>query len=242
MGVEKDANLPPVVILAGGLGTRLRSMVADRPKILAPIDGKPFLYILIQWLKAQGVHRLIFSLGYKAEQVIKALSLYRELDGVRVEYVIEAEPKGTLGGLSLALNRLSVDECLVINGDTFVDLDLNHFLYQHRNRNSAALATVKVNDPSRYGCLTFKNEDVIESFEEKSALQRVHSWINAGIYYFSSEATNVIKTFDKGAIEQEFFSNRKLELAYSKYSDCSFLDIGTPESYGRAAKVLKEYL
>ena len=125
----------PVVVLAGGLGSRLKSVVSDRPKILAQVNGKPFLALLLQWLVNQGVKKVSFSLGYMADLVVEQLLHYADQYSIDISYVIEEEPLGTLGGLSLSLIELDASESIVINGDTFVEVNLTKFLKSMRLKN-----------------------------------------------------------------------------------------------------------
>ena len=234
---------PKVIILAGGLGTRLRSVVAEVPKVLAPVEGKPFLAVMLKWLKKNGLSHVTLSLGYKAEQVIAIIPNLAEQLSMTIDYVVEEEPIGTLGGLSLVLSKTNFEPCIVINGDTFVDIDLEHFYMTHFPSNiDAALALISVDDPARYGTVTVKDEAYIEHFVEKGQCKADSAWINAGVYYLSQSAITKIKSYRSGSIETDFFAEQPELIGYSKYSDTKFIDIGTPESYAQAPLVLKEFL
>lgn len=240
---SKDSHqLPPVIVLAGGMGTRLRSVVSDRPKLLAPIAGKPFLEILLQWLVSQEVSHVIFSLGFESELIISALENSSPFAGLTTSFVVESEPRGTLGGVSLVCEKKGIDECIVINGDTFVDLNLSSFVGYHQGRDQAAIAIVEVENPERYGSVTLKDELYIDTFIEKKQTTARHSWVNAGVYYFNKQAVKSIMSFSSGSIETDYFSDGSVALGYSKFSNTSFIDIGTPESYSGASIFLKDYL
>jgi len=235
-------QLPPVIVLAGGMGTRLRGVVSDRPKLLAPIAGKPFLEILLQWLASQEVSQVIFSLGFESELIVSALENSNSFSGLTTSFVVESEPRGTLGGLSLVCKKKRIDECIVINGDTFVDLNLSSFVAHHQGRNQAAIAIVEVENPERYGSVTFKDEFYINTFIEKKKTTRRNSWVNAGVYYFNKQAIQSIMNFSFGSIETDYFCDESVALGYSKFSNTPFIDIGTPESYSSAPMFLKDYL
>jgi len=233
----------PIVILAGGQGTRLRSVVGELPKLLAPIGNKPFLEILLSWLEHQGAREVVFSLGYQSEKIIKALQQRNNLNKLVISYVVEPEPLGTLGGLSYCLNNKKIEECLVINGDTFVDVQLLDFLNQQRaNKAFSALVTKHVSDTSRYGRIEFKNKTNVLSFVEKDLSIKISGWINAGVYYFSAPASEQISVSKEGSIETGFLARIVDRLTYFKCEYGRFIDIGTPQSYAQAKEVLKEYL
>ena len=233
----------PVVILAGGQGTRLRTVISNKPKILAPIGGVPFLYILLNWLAQEGVKDIVFSLGFGAQQVIDALEKLRGSHQLSIRYSVEPEPLGTLGGLSYTLNQFHLEECMVINGDTFVDVKLSAFIEQQRAINSfSGLVAKFVDDTSRYGRLAFKNETYVASFVEKNSDLQTSGWINAGVYYLSSQAIDLVMKNSFGSIEINFLSKYVDLLTYFKVKQGRFIDIGTPESYGQADSVLKEFI
>lgn len=233
----------PVIVLAGGLGSRLKSVVSDRPKILAQIEGKPFLAILLQWLVSQGVSRVTFSLGYMAEQVIEQLLLYKTKIPLEITYVVEPQPIGTLGGLSLALNKQNITESIVINGDTFVDVNLAQFVNDMRAKNSdMGLVSIQVNNVSRYGQVLLNDDGMVNEFIEKESNNTSAGWINAGIYYFSADTINKLVKCHSGSIEYDFLIPHCKQLKSFKVTQGRFIDIGTPESYQQAPLVLQEYI
>lgn len=234
----------PVVVLAGGTGSRLRPVVDQVPKILAPIGDQQFLNILLGWLKHQGAQRIIFSLGYMADQVITALSESSLANQLHIDTVTESESLGTLGGVSFVLRELGVEECLVINGDTFVECDLHSFVTEQRENDTfAAILAKHVTDISRFGTVSFKNgsrnDDRLASFVEKQPTNHSPGWINAGVYYFSAAAAVELKVFTKGSMEVDFLTPNVHRLNYSKLESGLFIDIGTPESYQLAPTVLQ---
>lgn len=221
------------VILAGGLGTRLRSVVADRPKIMADVNERPFLTYLIEQLARAGATEVTLCLGYMARYVQDYFgSSYGQ---VRLQYSVEHEPAGTGGALAIADPLLESDTVLVMNGDSYVDTDLSAFIDWYRDRQcSAGILCVYAKDTSRYGSIEFGDNDAITAFREKRG-SKGPGWINAGIYMI---ARSEITTFPRGAkysLEREFFpSLLGEELAGFKASG-RFIDIGTPESYAMAS-------
>ena len=140
-----------IAILAGGLGTRLGGVLPDRPKILAPINGKPFIDHLLQFFIGQGARHLLFCLGHRADQIIARLQSVGSL-GAEIETVTEPEPLGTAGALANAATRFRASPVMVVNGDTLVEADLNAFLSSHfaSNADTSILCT-QVDDARRYG-------------------------------------------------------------------------------------------
>ncbi|MBP8765462.1 MAG: NTP transferase domain-containing protein, partial [Ferruginibacter sp.] len=123
------------IILAGGLGTRLRSVVADVPKCMAPVSGKPFLAYLINALQNQGIEKFIFSLGYKSEIILQYLA--NEFPNLNTQIVVEKEPLGTGGAIRLACEKVAGDDVLIFNGDTFFDINLKTFSAFRHTQNAA---------------------------------------------------------------------------------------------------------
>jgi len=245
MFMQKVSSIDiPIIVLAGGLGTRLRTVVKDSPKIMAPIADKLFIDILLVWLESQGATSVVFSLGVMAEQVIEhidKINLNND-SSMHTDYVVEPKPLGTLGAVAHCLREKNIDECLVMNGDTWLDVDLISFVKkQQYNHAKQALVCKKVDDVSRYGHIDFLDEHFIRSFNEKQAHLQQPGWINAGIYFFSSCAIKILKEHKVGSIEVDFLANCK-SLSYFKVDNGAFIDIGTPESFKIAPDVLKEYL
>lgn len=235
----------PVVVLAGGLGTRLRSSVPDLPKVLAPIVGKAFIDILLSWLEKQGVERVVFSLGYKAKMVKEHLDKVREKHAINISYVIEHEPVGTLGGLSLALTKLSESNAIVVNGDSWVDVNLADFVRLTKDE-ELSLVRHYVDDVSRYGSLELDSNDFILSFREKQNKltegNTKYGWINAGVYFINERVISDILSFSEGSLEEKILANSRYPIKSFSSTGKGFIDIGTPESYSLAPEVLKEYL
>ncbi len=234
-----DAELADIdiVVLAGGLGTRLRSVVHDRPKILAPVGDRPFLDHLLAFLHEQGARRIILALGVMAEQVEAHLER-SPLDGLDIVTSIEPEPLGTGGALVNTSRLLRSDPFLVMNGDTFVGADLRAFVMTATALpNEAALLAVRVEDASRYGRLVLDRDDRIRHFEEKGEASG-EAWINGGIYLFQRHLLDRLKTRQKCSLERDLLEALEPGTIMAVRSDAEFVDIGTPESLALAPHII----
>ena len=224
--------LDTVIILAGGLGTRLKSILPETPKCLAPINNKPFVGLLINYLKNQGVTNFIFSLGYKSELVVNYLR--DEFGDTNIDYSIEDEQLGTGGAIKLALSRVLSDDVLVINGDTFFNNNLNLFYIFHKLNNSKfTIALTKVENNNRFGSVVLNDKKEVTDFFEKNQSSSV--LINAGQYIINKVEFLNYNTENKFSIELDFFQNnsiKKVIYGYEYISD--FIDIGIPDDLIRA--------
>jgi D-glycero-alpha-D-manno-heptose 1-phosphate guanylyltransferase len=227
------------IILAGGLGTRLRAAVPDLPKPMAPIHGRPFLEHQMDYWIAQGVTRFILSVGYKRELIEAHFgTAYRKY---AVTYAREEEPLGTGGGLLLALAEAQTESILVLNGDTFLEVVLESLCAQHAAKQAQltiALRRVPHND--RYGEVLLNADQAIAAFSAKPSGSE--GIINGGVYMMQREAILSLgwKAGDKVALEQDLFPallDRKLNIFGVEYPG-AFIDIGVPEDYQRAASLL----
>jgi NDP-sugar pyrophosphorylase family protein len=241
MKADADTARVQCIILAGGLGSRLRGVVPDRPKILAPIDDRPFIDYLIGWLMGQGIRRLVFSLGYKAEMIQAYLDVNTN-PAVEIKSVVEPEPLGTAGGLILACSAIDSDPVLVLNGDSLIDIDLSAFLAAHRSKGAdVSIVTVQVPDGSRFGNLEIDADDYVRAFREKDPSGDGQTgWINAGIYAFSASALEDLKQLRRGSLEHDFFALRPDRFLYAYPSHGKFIDIGSPESFSHAGDWVRD--
>lgn len=150
------------IILAGGLGTRLRSVVSDLPKCMAPVNGIPFINFVITYLKNEGVDRIILSLGYKSEIVIGHVEKAFTGTGLEIVYVIEESPLGTGGAIKLACSKVKGTNVLILNGDTLFNIDLEQFSEFHReNEADFTVALKEMRQFSRYGTVEIDNSSAI---------------------------------------------------------------------------------
>lgn len=222
-----------VLILAGGLGTRLRSLVADRPKVLAEVAGRPFITHLLDQLAQAGFQAATLLTGYKGEMVEETLGLaYR---GMHLGYSVEETPLGTGGAIRSAARVIACETLLVLNGDTFFDVDYRQ-LVQAAPAGMDLMACRRVADVGRYGAVQLDQKGRVTSLSEKAA--DGPGLINGGIYVLQREA---IASYNerKFSIETDYFPQRlAAELLYSEPCDGAFIDIGVPEDLMRASEVL----
>jgi mannose-1-phosphate guanylyltransferase len=229
------------VVLAGGLGTRLKGVVPDKPKILAPVGGHPFIDHLIGWLERQGIARLVFSLGHKADMIRAHLDARKD-SAIEIKTVVESEPLGTAGGLIFACSALDSDPVLVLNGDSLIEVDLPAFLASHRAKGAdVSMVAVQVADAGRFGGVEIDADDYIRAFREKSPSSSSQpGWINAGIYAFTTSALEDLKQSQKGSLEHDFFAVRPHRYLHAYRSQGKFIDIGTPDTLALADNWLRD--
>lgn len=222
------------VILAGGLGTRLRSVVADRPKVLAEVKGRPFLCYLLDQLTCAGLRDIVMATGYFAGAVSEVLGThYREAE---LHYSVETEPLGTGGALRLSLPFLASDTVLVLNGDSYCALDFAAFASSHDTRGAAlSLALAEVADVTRYGAVEIEKDGSIASFMEKGR-RAGRGLINAGIYLVSRRIIAGIPQGKAVSLEREVFPEMVGNGVYGFPTTGKFIDIGIPEDYRAAEK------
>ena len=218
------------VILAGGAGSRLASLLSDRPKPLAPVADRPFITYLLDRLLDAGFDQAIIATGHLGEKFPEILG--HSYKSLKLIYSRESEPLGTGGALRLALESAPEysQQFLVLNGDSFVDLKITDFILWAQDF-SAVMVVVRVQDASRYGSVIIAEDAQVLKFQEKSATARP-AWINAGIYLLSRELLEV------WPMQEPFsFENRCLpELVaasrlYAFKVTAPFIDIGIPETY-----------
>lgn len=215
------------IILAGGFGTRLSTVVSDVPKPMAPINGRPFLEYLLDDLNEKGINRVILAVGYKKE-IIKSYfkEKYKNID---IIYSDEDVPLGTGGAIKKALTLVEDENIFIINGDTFFDVNLKEIYQFHKKNNSELTLAIKEMEKfDRYGSLILEGDKIIK-FEEKKYVDK--GYINGGIYLINKELLNEEEkesfSFEKDILENE---NLKIE-KYGYKSKGYFIDIGIPEDY-----------
>lgn len=229
----------PVLILAGGLGTRLQSVVYNQPKVLASVGGQPFVTYLLRWLACSGCQEVILCVGYLGEQVEATLgATYGPLS---LRYSYEDQPLGTGGALRLALDKFQRDSCLILNGDSYVDADLNAFLHWHNEHGfEGSILLTEIDDVARYGSVEVTEQGKIQAFREKQ-LQSEKGHINAGIYILSRKLLESIPPQRTVSIERDCFPEW-LHAGLGGFPTAGkFIDIGTPESFARAEAFFKNF-
>jgi NDP-sugar pyrophosphorylase family protein len=231
----KTADVP-AVILAGGLGTRLRTVVSDRPKVLADVGGRPFLAILLDQLVRAGVRSALLCTGYLGEQVESRFG--PSYGPLALRYSRETAPLGTGGALRLAAAHIDSDSVLVLNGDSYCDADLPGFTTWHRSRESrASIVLVRARDARRFGRVAIDDAARIVQFSEKSA-EPGPALINAGIYLLQPDVIDTIEPGRAVSLETDVFPTMIQRGLYGYVSDAGLWDIGLPESYDRARSEL----
>lgn len=221
------------VVLAGGRGTRLAPVLPDTPKVLAPINGRPFLSWLLDLVGSSGVDRAVLCTGYKARMVEEAMGSSHK--GMELAFSREDEPLDTGGALRLAQDRVLTCTVLAMNGDSYVHANLPaYFSWFFSKGIKAGMLLVKVSDTSRYGRVEMDAKGRVERFLEKGEA-RGPGWINAGLYLLNKNLLSSIIRGKKYSLERDFFPGLANKgLLYGHTSPGAFLDIGTPDSYKRA--------
>lgn len=227
------------LILAGGLGTRLSSVVSDRAKSVAVVAGRPFLAFVLDHLAQSGIiSRVILCIGHHADSVRDAFG--DEHAGMPIAYSLETELLGTGGALRLAVERFDVRRpFLAMNGDTVLHLRLATLLDHHRrHRADLTMALAYVKDAERFGTVALEGER-ITGFHEKGVAKR--GWINGGMYLFGAKGADRLHAMPaKFSLERELFSTGLEGMRCFGYqSRAAFLDIGVPEDFHRAARLLR---
>ena len=215
-----------VIVLAGGLGTRLRSVVHEIPKCLAPVGGRPFLGYLLDWLAAQGADHVVFSVGYLKEQVISYLQ--DNTWPFAYDFAVEDTPLGTGGGIRLALTKCHQDHFFVVNGDTFYPVDLSAMPFDK----PITLALKPMKDFDRYGEVELINNNVT-AFQEKKHCEE--GLINGGVYAVDRSKLDLGSLPEKFSFEKEVLEpGAAIREIGGWVSNAYFIDIGIPEDYGKA--------
>jgi NDP-sugar pyrophosphorylase family protein len=223
----------PALLLVGGKGTRLRSVVSSAPKPLAPVGGQSFLELLVRQLRHQGIRRLVMCSGYLADQIEDRFGDGRAWD-VAIEYSREEQPLGTAGALKLARHHLQNDsDFLVMNGDSFIEMDFSQLIQFHLERKGlASMAVVPVPDAGRYGTVQVDAGGRVIGFMEKAGVNAA-GLINAGVYVFDREVFEHIPE-GPASLERDVFPRVLDRGVYALEQRGMFIDIGTPEDYARA--------
>ena len=219
-------------ILAGGLGTRLRSVIADRPKVLAEVQRRPFLEYLLDQLSVAKVRDVVLCTGYMGEQIRTRLG--DSYGPLRLFYSQETSPLGTGGALRFALPMLTSDTVLVMNGDSFCSADLASFWHWHKAQGArASLLLTYEPDTRRYGRVRLESDGRILQFNEKQG-ERGPGWINGGIYLVRRSLLQAIPEGRAISLERDLFPSWIDQGLYGYCDGDRFLDIGIPEAYAAA--------
>ena len=226
-----DVKDYPAIVLAGGLGTRLRSVIQDIPKPMAPVNGKPFLHYIFQYLKQEQIREVILSVGYKHETIEDFFG--NEYLGIKVQYSVEEEPLGTGGGIKQAFGLID-GPAYVLNGDTFFGVNLHTLSDYYFDSNSDMVLALKhLQNFDRYGTVQLDAQNRITKFDEKKLV--AEGYINGGIYFFDKTLLSRVETGNKFSFEKEILEKYTGELKFGgKVFNGYFIDIGIPEDYNKA--------
>ena len=220
------------IILAGGLGTRLRSVVPDLPKCMAPINGIPFISYLIDHLNKEGITNFVFSLGYKSEAFISLIE--EKLPMKNFTVVIEDEPLGTGGAIKLACEKVKNENVIALNGDSLFKVNLKALMNFHlTNKANCTLALKPMKNFDRYGSVEVDTLNKIMSFKEKKFVE--YGNINGGVYAINIPSFIQLPLTSKFSMEKDYLEKYTKEGFFNGFiQDNYFIDIGIPEDYARA--------
>lgn len=223
----------PAVLLVGGLGTRLRSILPSTPKPLARVGDTPFLELLVVQLRSQGIRRLVMCTGHLSNQIEEQFGDGHKWD-VAIKYSKETQPLGTAGALKLAGRYLTqASDFLVLNGDSFLEIDFRQFIRFHREHGGLISMAVRgVPDAARYGTVELDSINRVISFREKTEA-KIPGIVNGGVYVFKRA---ILESIPEGpaSLESDLFPRLLDQGIYAAEQGGLFIDIGTPEDYARA--------
>ena len=233
---KQKIKFPDTIILAGGLGTRLKPVINDLPKCMAPIDGKPFIDFILDYCTRQGLKRFIFCLGHLKEIIIDHLSSRNDCETL---FSIEKKILGTGGAIKNAENFICSNQSIILNGDTFVDINFSKLIDWHNDKGSEITLVInKINDPARYGLVNFDHNNKIQSFIEKK--EGVKSgWINSGVYIINNSILESLTEGEYYSLERDLFPKYLNKRFFAYQNDGIMIDIGTPESYLKSQSIIK---
>lgn len=230
------------IILVGGLGKRLQSVVKDIPKPLADVGGKPFLWYILQKLLQENMERIILSAGYKAELVEEFILKYFIEKNIRM--IVEKKPLGTGGALKKSITFVNNDFLYLLNGDSFFDISMKKFEEDsfRMGKFDISIALCEIRNPSRFGIVEINEDNKVFDFKEK-VIAKNKNYINTGIYILNKKVfEKKLKNFpEKFSFEKDILENKELELKTIGIPyKANFIDIGIPEDYIRAKRFFQK--
>ena len=222
------------IVLAGGLGTRLRGVVDDIPKPMAPVQGRPFLALVLDQLFDSGFHTAIVAAGYRHEAIRSYFG--EQYRGIALVWSVESEPLGTGGAIRLACDKADARDVFVLNGDTYLELDYRAMLDAHVGAGAQiSVAVCQVPDIARYGAVEV-SERIVRGFREKGPSGP--GWINGGTYLLGPELRNRLPERGAFSFEQELLAPEVQSIRPLAFPTTGlFIDIGIPEDYARAQEI-----
>ena len=224
------------LVLAGGLGTRLRGVVSERPKVLAEVRGRPFLGYILDWLRRSSVREVVLCAGYMREQVVDYVG-DGALWGLCVRYSFEDRLLGTGGALCLAMEQAHNSPVLALNGDTYCDVDVQDMLAFHLLHGArATVALAPVTDAARYATVRLGDAQQVVAFGEKAS--QGEGLVSAGVYILEGNLLSSLPGQTPLSVEKDVFPRLVGHGLFGYVSSRSFIDIGLPESLLEAQSVL----
>lgn len=219
------------IILAGGFGTRLQSVVKDVPKPMADIDGKPFLEYILNLLEKQGVTDVVLSVGYKAGIIKRYFK--EKYKNINITYSCEKTPLGTGGAIKKSLELCKETDIFVLNGDTYFDVNLNNLMKRYKKLDCSLILSLKrMYKSNRYGSVIVEN-DYINNFSEKA--YKEESLINGGVYIVNKNIFNNSNLNSSFSFETDYLEKQIHNIKIGSFiSEGYFIDIGIPEDYNKA--------
>ncbi len=226
-----------VLLLCGGMGTRLRSTIGEQQKVAASVAGRPFLFLQLEKLSHAGIRHVVLAAGFGADQIADmAKQHHYDMD---VELSIEPQPLGTGGAIKYARNKAKGKKWIIMNGDCFSHVSLTEMLAFHDGKQATVtLAVASCNDAQDYGTIALMPDGRISAFREKET-QQTTGHVSVGVYCFEHAAFDLMPNQDKFSIETDYFPNILDHPVYGFVDRGSFLDIGTPERFAQAQQVFK---
>jgi len=227
------------VILAGGFGTRLQSVISEIPKSMAPVNGRPFLEYQLDYLAFYGYRKVVLSVGYLYNIIIEHFG--NQYENIQLDYAVEEQPLGTGGGIKQALKKCAGRHVLALNGDTIFTPDLSTFKAQHLAADAnISMALRRIEDVSRYGAVQIDSHNRLLHYGEKSQ-ENIPGFINGGIYFLNRQwylhnTPEAAFSIEKNIFEKEAEKSNIYGFPFTTY----FLDIGIPEDYKKAQDEFKE--
>ncbi len=220
-----------VIILAGGLGTRLQNLLPGIPKPMVPVNDRPFLSYLLGYLKKFNPTRIILSVGYRHEQIADYFG--NQFSGIDLVYSVEETPLGTGGAIKKSLQLCNSEDVFILNGDTFFEIDLEYMAHQHLNNQSDITIAVKeMHDFDRYGTVAIAGNRIVQFVEKRFVAKGL---INAGTYLLKKQRFLEIEWPEKFSFEKDFLESQVGKLNFAPcLADGFFIDIGIPEDYQKA--------
>lgn len=231
------------IILAGGFGTRLQSVVKDNPKPMAPIETLPFLAFIFIHLKKNNITDVVLSVGYLKEKIIDFFG--ESYLGIKIKYAIESEPLGTGGAILNSLQFIKKNQpVLILNGDTFLQIDYKKlFDFHHEKKSNLTIALRKVDNSDRYGSVQLDNKNLITNFVEKNISNNECNLINGGIYAINPQIFTNFNLPKKFSFENDFLCKyTNIIKPFGFISEDYFIDIGIPEDYRKANEELPKFI